>query len=166
MRVMLRTYVLALAGLIIVGFGVLYATSLFSAVNPGYGEPRPTEAQLRGYTVEYRLADGAPDATLQVDTDGAACAKLSPSETLAKACVLALNVDPAFIAGEAFGRLNNEDTVAYEAIIWRARLDGDAAICEAGGLLDARLAACRDAVAAEKYTRTDHGVTATVPSPS
>jgi hypothetical protein len=76
--------------------------------------------------------------------------------------VLALNVDPGFIAAEAFGRLNVEDTPSYEAIIWRAYLDADPTICDRSGLLADRLQQCRTLAAKEELVRTAGELTLTL----
>lgn len=167
MRDFLRTYFIPLIALLAIGVTVLAGTALEALSFPNGGEPRPTEAQLKAYTLRYRIASGAPVVTLTVGTDGTACHQaLAKSARLSTACVLALNVDPAWIAGEAFGRLNSEDTVAFEAIIWRARLNGDPNACDRAGLLDQRLARCRSAATDKTYQVSDAGVTVIIPTPA
>lgn len=161
-RLFLGTYALALLVLVIVGIAAVYVASLLGVVIPGYGTPRPAPARLAAYAIEYSIADPQSRTTLRVGEDGAACQSLAKSELFRTACVLALNEDPAFIAGEAFGRLNTEDTPAYEAIIWRARIDADPTVCTRGGLLDVRLATCRAAASGGPYVRTDRGITVVI----
>lgn len=160
-----RTYAFALVGLVVVGFLALYATSIMGALAPDYGAPRPSPAQKSPYALTYRVGN-EPDATMLVGEEGHECDALAASEVLGTACVLALQIDPAFIAAEAFGRLNNEETPSGEAMIWRAVLDADPSVCERGGLLENRLAACRAAALKGTYRRSDHGVVVSVSSTS
>jgi hypothetical protein len=153
-REFLKTYIFALVILLVVGFTISVALRAFGEVSPDYDAPRPTPAQLASYVLRFQV-DGEAFRSVDVATDGAQCELLAQSSFLRKACVLALNQDPTFIAGEAFGDLNNRDTPAYEAIIWRARLDRDPQICDRGGLLGARLARCREVAVADTYDRKD-----------
>ncbi|MCI0344020.1 MAG: hypothetical protein L0221_01070 [Chloroflexi bacterium] len=145
-------------------------------------QTRPTGAITEDYVLEY--AYGAePFARLTVDKDAAACLTLrsieladrshgvtgtasplptDPEPILYVACVLATNIDARFIAGEAFGRLNEVDTPALEAIIWRARLDADRTVCENAGLLGERLHRCRAAVDADDYRVSDGPLTVVI----
>jgi hypothetical protein len=160
-----RTYFVALVVVMVLGITAAIVTRQISTnPTPGFGAPRPTPAQLRTYVLEYTRAN-AKATILSVDVDGVACRVLSGSADLMTACVLALNIDPAFIASQAFGRLNVEDTPAYEAIIWRATLDADPNICDRGGLLGDRLAGCRIAASAGPYQQTRDGLTVTIGSP-
>ncbi len=161
MRRFARTYLIALVVLLGVGLLAVGTPRLLTLLGPDYGAPRPTPAQLAGYSMTYRIGKG-PDKDLHIATDGSACGALASSDTLRTTCILALNVDPAFIAAEAFGGLNVVDTPAYEAIIWRAVLAGDAGICAAGGLLGERLTHCRTAVADPVYRGTADDITVTI----
>ncbi len=166
MRVFLRTYAVALVSLLALGIVGITIMSVMSVVNPDYGAARPTPAQLAAFGIQYSVGSDVTLSSLEVGTDGTACNALGKSQFLKRACVLALNIDPAFIAGEAFGRLNSEDTSAYEAILWRARLDSDPSICDRGGLLEARLERCRSIAADGPYSRTADGVTVVVSAAS
>lgn len=151
------------------------------------GQTRPTEAVTEGYVLEY--ARGAEALMpLVVDKDAEKCLALraieiadrtahpassvspqptDPEPRLYVACVLATNIDVRFIVGEAFGRLNEEDTPAFEAIIWRARLEAERSVCESAGLLGARLDRCHAAVDAKEYRVTDGPLTVVIaPSPT
>jgi len=152
---------------------------------PG-GRTRPTAAITESYVLEYARGTDAR-IRLTIDKDAAACLVLraieigsrspspvgtasplptEPEPTLYVACVLATNIDGTFIAGEAFGKLNDEDTPALEAIIWRARLDADRTFCESAGLLGERLEHCHAAVDADVYRVTDGDLTVVVPKPT
>lgn len=146
------------------------------------GQTRPTEAVVEGYVLAY--ARGAePLMALVIDKDATKCQALraieiadrtahsasttwpqptDPEPTLYVACVLATNIDARFIAGEAFGKLNEEDTPAFEAIMWRARLNADRTVCESAGLLGARLDLCHAAVDAKVYRVTDGPLTVVI----
>ena len=145
-------------------------------------QTRPTGAVTEGYVLEY--ARGAEQLSpLRVDRDAEACLELraievgqrtlaapgtasplptEPEPVLYVACVLATNIDGRVIAGEAFGRLNDEDTPALEAIIWRARLNGDRALCDNAGLLGVRLDRCHAAVDSAEYRVTDGASTVVI----
>lgn len=155
-----RTYLIALAVLMTLGIGAVVVVR--QATRPGgFDAPRPTGAVLRTYALQIQRGS-APPTTTAVDVDGAACRALNASQFLATACVLALNVDPTFIAAEAFGRLNTEDTPSYEAMVWRAILDGDPDICDRGGLVGDRLTHCRIVAGNPSYSGTRDGLTVTV----
>jgi len=166
---------------------VLLAAVGIAACNlyPG-GRTRPTAAVTESYVLEYARGSDTP-IRLTIDKDAAACLVLraielgsrspspagstsplptEPEPTLYVACILATNIDGTVIAGEAFGRLNDEDTPALEAIIWRARLDADRIFCENAGLLGDRLEQCHAAVDADVYRVTDGDLTVVVPKPA
>ncbi len=165
------------------GTGLLLSSALgLSACSAFMSQPRPTAAVTEAYVLEY--ARGAePLASLSVDRDAMACQALraievaerspaghgllsplptEPEPPLYVACVLATNIDGSVIAGEAFGRLNDEDTPALEAIMWRARLNADPAFCDDAGLLGERLDRCHAAVNAEVYRVTDGPLTVVI----
>jgi hypothetical protein len=149
-------------------------------------QPRPTAAATEAYVLEFARGEEQLQS-LTVDKDATACLALraievadrsparhgilsplptEPEPVLYVACVLATNIDGRVIAGEAFGRLNDEDTPALEAIMWRARLNADRAFCEDAGLLGERLDRCHAAVDAEVYRVTDGPLTVVIaPSP-
>src|SRR4051794_28279441 len=95
---------------------VVAAVAIFAAavavqlwLTPDHG--RPTPAVLAPYELSYVGPSGTGEMT--VDQDGAVCTRFRSSDFLLTACTLALNLDPQFIAGEAFGELNTRDTPAY-----------------------------------------------------
>jgi hypothetical protein len=152
-----RTFLVAFVVVLLAAWAWSWIVGIFS-VQPDYGAARPTPATLRGYALRYQIA-GRAATELVVDDEGKSCDVLAASRELRDVCVLALNVDPAWIAAPAYGKLNTVDTPSYTAITWRAVLGGDPALCDRGGLLDARLAACRDAAAAGTTTSTEGSVT-------
>lgn len=158
-----RTFLVAFVVVLLAAWAGSWIIGVFG-VQPDYGAARPTPATLRGYTLHYRIGD-ATAGELVVDDEGKSCEVLAASRDLRDVCVLALNVDPAWIAAPAYGKLNTVDTPSYRAITWRAVLGGDPALCDRGGLLDARLAACRDAAAAGTTTSTEGSVTVEITRP-
>ncbi|MBI3747461.1 MAG: hypothetical protein HY262_01225 [Chloroflexi bacterium] len=155
-----------MVSLLALGVVGITIASVLTVLHPDYGAARPTPAQLAPFEIQYSIGPDGSLSNLKVGADGAACNTLGKSPVLENACVLALNIDPAFIAGEAFGRLNSEDTSAYEAILWRARLESEPSICDRGGLLEARLEHCRSVAANGPYSRTADGVTVVVSAAS
>jgi len=156
-----RTYLIALVVLSAIGLGTtLYLRQAASAPS-GLGAPRPTGAVLQPYALAAQRGS-AVAATISVDVDGRACEDLIGSDFLKTACVLALNIDPTFIAGEAFGRLNTEDTPSAEAMVWRAVLSDDPDVCDRGGLVGDRLSRCRIAAGKPSYSITRDGWTITI----
>lgn len=152
-RSFIRTYALALGILLVIGIGILAATRIPFLFGDDPGRPRPTPAVLAPYSINVGNDGSAPERA-EIGEDGAACTALEESGYLATACVLALNVDPNFIAAEAVGKLNVVDTPSYEAMIWRAFLEQDPSVCDQGGLLDARLETCRESAVGEALERS------------
>src|SRR6185312_11758209 len=93
------------------------------------------------------------------------CTPLHSSQSLFDTCSLAVNADPAVIGGAAFGRLNVEHTTALDALVWRARADGDVAVCAAGGLEGEWLARCQTDAANPSYAMVDGTVQVSIRSP-
>lgn len=116
---------------------------------------RPTPHPFAALVIE--LTTGAVTRELTIATD-ADCVPLQPSQTLYDICSLAVNADPAVIGGAAFGRLNNEHTASLDALIWRARADGDAGVCAAGGLEREWLQTCTSAASQVDYQLADQGL--------
>lgn len=154
----LRTFLIALAGILAV---MVIVVAVATRLGPDYGAPRPTGAIYRGYSITYRVA-GGPPTQLAVDQEAKACEALAASKLLRDTCVLAVNIDPAWIAAAAYGVLNSEDTPSYRAITLRAVLAGDPAVCARGGLLDERLTACQNAATSGAVTMADSNVSITV----
>jgi hypothetical protein len=125
---------------------------------PQTPQARPTISPARGYELSW-IVSAAPPAKLNIAIDGGGCETLASSDFLYRACVLATNLDPLVIAGEAFGRLNFEPTPAREALIWRAVLNSDQSVCAAGGLAEPYLGECRRAVEAGVRRATDASLT-------
>ena len=157
-----KVYVFAVVALFLGGLIVVLAGRAWSEIN--HCCPRPTGVARSAFALEYSIS-GSPLTRLQVDSEGEACAVLRKSERLATACVLTTNVDPRVIAGEAFGRLNDEETPSLDAIIWRARLAGDVTECDDAGLLGEFLTRCHQAVQALEYQVTDAEVVVSIDRP-
>ncbi|MDP2350652.1 MAG: hypothetical protein Q8M74_05795, partial [Chloroflexota bacterium] len=123
----LRTFGVALVGILVAAW---LGTKALGFLGAGfdYGAPRPTPATLQGYQLSYKVAT-ADWTPLAVDAEARACGVLAASTLLRDSCVLAVNVDPRWIAAPAFGTLNSEDTPSYLAITWRAVLAGDPSLC-------------------------------------
>lgn len=154
----LRTFLIALVGIVVV---VAVGSRVLGALGPDYGALRPTPATLRGYDLSYRIEDGAW-TPLAIDDDGKACDALAQSPFLRDSCVLALNVDPRWIATPAYGTLNTRDTPSAVAITWRAVMANDPELCVQGGLLDSRLQACQSSASAGRAENSDGVVSVVV----
>jgi hypothetical protein len=156
-------FAIAFIATVVVGLVVLGGHALLAAMQP-HAPSRPTISP----TAPYRLIaqDGdQPSTTVDVSADGGGCEVVRRSDYLYRACVLAVNLDPAVIAGEAFGRINLEPTPAREGLIWRAVLDGDPGICSGGGLEGEPLDECLGAVGEERRVVTDAGLRVEVSTP-
>jgi hypothetical protein len=121
---------------------------------------RPTPHPFAPLILDVSSAADSP-ARISLASD-ADCSAVAASQKLFDICSLAVNADPAVIGGAAFGRLNSEDTPSYDALVWRARANGDPKICAAGGLLEPRLSQCRAAAIDPEYSMTDSGLTVVV----
>ncbi len=157
-----KTYIAALL-VLLAGFWLVRAfIPAFLGTSAYYSSPVPTPQEMAGFSLKYREGSERGWTTLSVGADEAECQALAHSAYLRDACVLAVNVDPHWIAPAARGRLNFEDTPAYVAIVWRSVLSGDRSTCDAGGLLAERRAACETAVASGSASFSDGPVTAAV----
>lgn len=156
-----RTYIKVFLPLVLLGLVIVVVTLLRGFVAQLQPDARPTGAPVEGYELAYSIG-GAETKRLVVDPDGRACDVLERSEYLVSACVLATNLDPRVIAGEAFGRLNSEDTPAFEAILWRALLSSNQAFCDDAGLLEPRLSRCRAVAAGTDYDVSRSGPTVVI----
>lgn len=151
-------FLAAFAATVILGVGAVAITGLLG-LNSQTPQVRPTVSPARGYVLQWRAA-GTPDRSVTVAADGSGCEVLEKSDFLYRACVLTTNLDPAVIAGEAFGRINVESTPAREALIWRAVLNGDETFCLRGGLAGPPLSECENAVRAGFRVATDSSLRA------
>ena len=152
---------LAAAVTIGLGLAVVTASTYLGGIG-AHASTRPTIEPSAGYVIEYS-SDTHARSGLAVGSHGEGCEALAASALLARVCVLATNLNPAVIAGEAFGRLNVEYGAPFEAIVWRARLDGRRDVCDRAGLLRALLDRCHADVGLPVYTVSDSGVTVVVP---
>jgi hypothetical protein len=159
-----RTYLIALAILVVVAVGATIVVNVSDLLSRPSGQPRPSLAGQAPYDLTYRV-DGQPSTILHVDVDARACEVLAKSTLLVSACSLATYLDPSVIATDAHGELNDRDTSALEGIIWRGRLDKRAGDCDDSGLLGDRLVRCRAAVVNPSYSVTDQGLTVSIDAP-
>lgn len=148
--------------LLVAWFGVFVGRTL-QGFWTGSGHPatRPQPNPQRPITLTY--SDGGQFVMLVIGLDGDGCEKLMRSDRLYGACLLAFNANPAVIGGAAQGLLNAERTPSLDALIWRARADGDVSVCERGGLLDDFLAECQAQAVAVDYEIEDSGLRLRVP---
>jgi len=156
-----KTYVATLLLLAFVALVIVLVSlgrSIWAQIQPEF---RPIGATLDSYSLEYTVLGGGP-IHLEIDLDGRACEALRASERLRVACILTLNENPRIIAGEAFGRLNTEDTPSFEAIKWRAHLESDPSFCNDSGLLAPRLDECRVAAGNGDYEVEDSGISVVI----
>ncbi|MES2211392.1 MAG: hypothetical protein V4515_14610 [Chloroflexota bacterium] len=159
------TYVKVFLGLAFLASVIVAVTLLRNAVYQIQPDARPTAAPVEGYELSYAV-DGGNPVSLVVDPDGRACEALKRSEYLRVACVLATNKNPRVIAGAAFGKLNNEDTPAFEAILWRARMDSNPTFCDDSGLLEPRLGRCHAVAGGADYEVSRSGITVRISADS
>jgi hypothetical protein len=64
---------------------------------------------------------------------------------------------------EKYDKLNEQRTPALDALIWKARADGDVSVCERGGLASAFLEECERAASATDYEYEGETVRVRVP---
>jgi hypothetical protein len=139
-----------------------------SSVQRAASEPLrrvPPVTPTASYEIDFRR-DGGAMRPLRVGRSGEGCEQISQSHRLYETCLVAVNLDPAVIGGSALGKLNDEDTPAFDALVWRARLGADASVCDRGGLLGEYLARCRHHAETRDYAVSDRGITVSVPLPS
>jgi hypothetical protein len=118
--------------------------------------PHPTA----GYAVLVQRKAQPPER-LDISPAGEGCQIFD--DRLESVCLIATNIRPGDIGGAALGSLNETDTPAFTALIWRARIDGDATVCDRGGLLSPRLERCRQAAQDPNYVAQGDGLTVSVP---
>jgi hypothetical protein len=156
------------AGLLAIVFGAAIivgwiASALLGPIvaGPSSGTAaRPTPHPYAPLTLMIS-SDASSPRRVTITTDGE-CVALQPSQTLFDACSLAVNADPAVIGGAALGRLNNQHTPSFDALVWRGRADANPGICSKGGLEGSRLAACETDVARSDYSLSDAGIVVTI----
>jgi len=139
----------------------LAASSFFTAISTPPSRV-PPDNPTAGYELEIGSTDGTWRSVV-IEADGEGCDRLVQGERLYTACLVAVNLDPRLIGASALGRLNSEPTPALDALVWRARLDGDPSVCAEGGLSGGFLADCERLAAAEGYEVRDSGLVVRVP---
>lgn len=102
-----------------------------------------------GYAIEV-AQDGGDFAPATIGSQGEGCERFSDYEGAERTCLIAKELNPRTIGGEAYGELNDRHTPALDALIWRARANADASVCGRGGLTGAFLLECeREAIASD-----------------
>jgi len=117
---------------------------------PSRGHPEPNP--VGGYVIELSMG-GAPFDRFPIGAEGSNCERLRDPEAN-RTCLIATNLIPSVIGGEAYGELNTRRTPAFDALVWRGRANADATVCARGGLENEYLADCERLVADESYTYT------------
>ncbi len=136
-------------------------SSFFAAVSTPFFRV-PPENPTAAYELEIS-SEGGIAARVAIGADGAGCDRLMASERLYTACLVAVNLDARLIGASALGRLNSERMPALDALVWRARLDGDASVCAKGGLSGDFLVECEQLAMADEYEVRDSGLVVHVP---
>ena len=146
------------------GLGALFLFATMSSPPPQGPGPntRPPVPITVAFDIDYAVSDGL-FLRLHITEQGNECHYIEASRRLYEACVLAVNVEPAAIAGDAGGRLNTEYTASFEAIVWRARLSEGAAFCRRAGLTGRMASRCEALVRRPRYEVSDSGVTVRIP---
>lgn len=125
---------------------VSIALAVLAAACSGYhpvGITNPTT----GYSIEVSTG-GDEFVPVTIDAEGEGCERFSADEGAERTCLIARLLNPWTIGGEAYGELNDRQTPALDALVWRARADADASVCARGGLSGPFLQECeRDAIA-------------------
>ena len=105
------------------------------------GPAHPERNPVGAYAIEVS-AGNDPFEPLLIDADGIACERLLSERDTYRTCLLATNLIPSIIGGEAHGELNRHPTRAFHALVWRARASRDPTVCERGGLEASLLDLC------------------------
>ena len=112
-------------------------------MNRGHPEPNP----VRGYRLEI-AAGTSPFEPLNIGAQGEGCEVLLPDEDANRTCLIATSVHPGVIGSD-------DDEIsrpAIDALIWKARSDGDVSVCQRSGRLSgAFLEECEIAAIAADY---------------
>lgn len=136
----------------IAGFVAFVATMNVVTARPSLSRPSPHT--LAPFRVVARHS--GRDITFVASAAGG-CEQLEPSSLLHGACSLALNVNGAVIASSGYGAVRT-GSAPFLALVWRARLAGDPAVCEQNGLDGETRLACRTQATAPTYSWSDAGV--------
>jgi hypothetical protein len=156
--------------LLVVTVGVVaaLAVAIYLAVSSFFtaNSSPPSRVPPANPTAAYELEIGSEGGVLTrvaIGADGSGCDRLVASERLYTACLVAVNLDARLIGASALGRLNSERTPALDALVWRARLNGDASVCAEGGLSGDFLVECEQLATANEYEVRDSGLVVRVP---
>lgn len=147
-----------LAGVVLIGIFLLaqlvvvYARSLFNPFSGSGTRPQPNP--LGAFTIEVSEG-GAAFRKVLIEPEAPECQPFRSLPDLYTTCVTAPNLIPSVIGGAAQGKLNQGHTPEYDALVWRARANGDPDVCDKGGLLDPLLTQCH-----HDATRPDYSLSA------
>jgi hypothetical protein len=128
--------------------------SAFLAATAPQQTSRPGPNPLGAFAIELSQGGGAFEP-LTITTSGVECQRFEALVDLESTCFGATNLIPSIIGGGAQGNLNQGHTPEYDALVWRARANGDPQVCDKGGLLGALLSQCRT-----DATRADYALSA------
>lgn len=129
---------------------LLHSGPLAPPREPSRPSTRPQENPTSSYTVELSV-NGEAFMTVTIGSQGESCELMQAVVDAYRTCVIARNLIPSHIGGEAYGELNLRRTPAYDALVWRARVNADAGVCTQGGLEGSFLAACQGDAADPSY---------------
>lgn len=141
---------------------LLVSLASLSAVSGCWSRGHPEPNPVRGYQLELSRPDGVP-RSVTIGAQGEGCEVLLPNADANRTCLIATNVIASIIGGEAYGELNAGHTPALDALIWRARADGDVSVCERGGLEGSFRDLCERAAEAGDYEYDSGDVRVRVP---
>lgn len=102
------------------------------------------------YRIEVSVGE-AEFVSRSIGDEGHGCEVFVEHEDADRTCRIAINLIPTIIGGEAYGELNSRRTPALDALVWRARANGDPSICERGGLGGGFLVECHTAAQDASY---------------
>lgn len=132
--------------LVTMAFFLAAAISGCFGMNRGHPEPN----RVRGYLLEIAPST-APFRQVSIGAQGEGCDVLLPDTDAYRTCLIATQVIPTLIPGEDYDQLNELRTPALDALIWKARSDGDVSVCQRGGLANVFLEECEQAAGAVDY---------------
>lgn len=142
----------------------LLASALFGGCLEGWGSHPPSENPYGGYAADITFPSGETKHVV-IDQAGKSCSEVAASRSAYQTCLLATNLIPSLIPGDAYGsgELNTTPTPALDALIWRARADADPTVCSRGLLEGSFLALCESAAGDASYEYQSDGFTVRIP---
>lgn len=131
-------------------------------VEPNRPSTRPDTNPTGGYSLDVSI-DNGPFGPVTIGSAGENCENLEMVADAYRTCLVATNLVPSIIGGEAYGQLNFTHTPAHDALVWRARADNDSGVCSQGGLEGVFLADCLEAALDPSYEYTAANLRIKVP---